>query len=67
MDDTEDEERRKAAARAYARQALGDAKADGPREPEPREHKPHPDVDRLRHLAAPTQADPAATPEETTP
>lgn len=45
----------------YARQALGDAKADGPREPEERpKHKPSPEVDRLRAELA-TATDPETT------
>lgn len=41
-------EAKRAAAKDYARQALGDAKAEGPREPEPREHKRSERVDELR-------------------
>lgn len=39
-------------AKQYARQALGDAKADGPRRAEEREHKPSEGVEELRAAVA---------------
>lgn len=60
----DDHEQRRTDALAYARQALGDAKADGPREPEEREHKPSEHVEALRAAMTTTEL---PEPEEATP